>query len=215
MAHAGNAANLLDPPDRDLARRAKQGSLEAFEALAIRYEGRLLRYARLRLGGGSDAEDIVQETLVKAYRALSSYRDELEPGPWLFAIARNTLISHLRRLNRRLETPWDEQTLHPGPEGSLQLEREDWRHALWDQARDLLDERAFDALWLRYGEAMSVEETARVLGCRPGTAKVLLHRARRRLLRRLPEEILAEGRELAAAETVPPVLLPRGDARSL
>lgn len=194
QAHAAES-----PADRELVARAKAGSMEAFELLVVRYEGRLLRFVRTRLGRDTDAEDIVQETLVKAYRALPRFRDGAEPGPWLFAIARNGMISHLRVLGRRSETAWFEQAGDETREEPLQTERKDWLQSLWDHARTVLDARAFDALWFRYGEDLSVDQTAQALGCRPGTAKVLLHRARRRLLERIPNRVWEEGWDLAGA----------------
>ncbi len=148
--------------------------MDCFEALVVRYEGRLLRFLEQRCGNRHDAEDLTQRSLISAYQALDRFDCDRSFGPWLFQIARRQAISHGRR--RRFEAlPPEEQW----PVTQPQADRRDGPMAdLWTVARHCLPERLFSLLWFRYGEEMTVSEAARAIGVTELHARVLLHRAR-------------------------------------
>ena len=89
--------------DEELARRAQAGCRASFEILAQRYQVPLLRFVDQRIRSTADAEDIVQDTLVRAYRRIDRYRDTWRFSTWIFTIARNLWIDRLRK-----EVPWQE-----------------------------------------------------------------------------------------------------------
>ena len=168
--------------DETLALRARDGSLDAFETLVTRYESRLLNYlARWTDGDAGAAEDLTQEVFVKAYRSIARFRGGHGFAPWLFTIARRSAISRLRR--RRPDEPaWNDDTRPDGaPDPAEAASAREERASLWALARRTLSEPQVTALWLRYGEDLSVKEVATSMRRSVTSVKVLLHRARRRL----------------------------------
>jgi len=169
------------PSDEELACRARRGCAGSFEHLVRRYQTPVLHFLR-RWGGGSDAEDLLQETFVRAYANLDRYREPRRFAPWLFTIARRIGINHHRR-TRRTE---DGESLDgvasgmPSP-AEIVAEKED-RQELWGMAARILSEEEMTAVWLHYVEDMPAREIAAVLGRSWVGVKTLLFRARRRLL---------------------------------
>jgi RNA polymerase sigma-70 factor (ECF subfamily) len=174
-------STALPSSDEELARRAQGGCSDSFEELVRRFQVPLLQFLR-RWTSHENAEDLVQDTFVRAYQNLQRYRPSRRFATWLFTIARRLSINQQRRRRPRangeaLEMIGDE-TLEPG---QLAAERESRQH-LWTRAAEVLTEPQMTATWLYYAEEMSVEQIARVLGRSQVAAKVTLFRARKRLL---------------------------------
>ena len=182
--------------DDELAREARDGSLRSFEELARRYKRRLFVYLRPRLGSDEDAEDMVQDTFLKLYRNIGGYDPAYRFSTWLYTSASRLAIDAFRRraaerVAKVAETDIDVPDPSAGPEsGSGAAE-------IWEAARALGGDR-FRVLWLRYGEDLSVEEIAAVLGRTRLAVRVLLHRARTSLAGRLGPD-LRQMPEAAAA----------------
>lgn len=162
--------------ERMLVERAQGGSLDAFDRLMREHQEGLYRFLRVRGASGADAEDIVQETFIAAWRYLDSYRPRWRFSTWLYTIARR----------EALRRPVDHEALPPelmaagaGPDG--RAEAGEQRENLWRAARRSLPPTWFDTLWLFYAEERTVAETARVLERSLPWVKVTLHRARKRL----------------------------------
>lgn len=177
---------------------ARGGSAAAFREIMRRNNRRLFRAARGIVGTDWEAEEIVQDAYVRAFRALSSFREEAALATWLTRIAINEAQGRLRGRRQTLPlTELDEKTMGEViqfPGGATNADPE--RHAALGEIRILL-ERAIDALpppfrevfVLRQVEGFSVEETARMLSLRPETVKTRLHRARTRLRRALQDQL--------------------------
>ena len=138
-----------------------------------------LRAFAISLAGSPDrADDLVQETLVKAWTNLASYRPGTNLRAWLFTILRNEFYSQYRKKKREVEDVDDRIAgrLATAPDQFSHLEFEDFRLAL-QQLRP--DQR--EALILIGGTGLSYEETADVCGCAVGTIKSRVNRARARL----------------------------------
>jgi RNA polymerase sigma-70 factor, ECF subfamily len=162
------------PEESALARQARDGSASAYGDLVrlhhVRVFGFLLALTRHR----QDAEDLTQETFVRAWEKIHHYDPSLPMLPWLLTIARRQSIATLRR-SRPLPADFELESSASDPaSGGRAL----W---LWEVARRELSADAFSALWLHYREELPVRETAAILGKREGTVKVLLHRARKAL----------------------------------
>ena len=160
--------------DDELAREARDGSLRSFEELARRYKRRLFVYLRPRLGSDEDAEDMVQDTFLKLYRNIGGYDPAYRFSTWLYTSANRLAIDSFRKnaaVRRKIAEEADrdpaDPAAEPGPRAS----------GLWDTAQSLGETR-FRVLWLRYGEDMTIEEIAAVLGRTRLAVRVLLHRAR-------------------------------------
>ncbi|MHC4415653.1 MAG: RNA polymerase sigma factor [Planctomycetota bacterium] len=165
-----------------LAGRARAGSLPCFAELVERFEGRLFNFLLRRAGSVADAEDLTQETFVRAWERIGQYNPRWQFSTWLFTIAGRLAIAHHRRRRRERTTGI---RLHPAtPDGEDPAratgDREQF-HLLWDVADRVLNETQRAALWLRYAEDLSIKDIARVLDKTPVAVRVVLFRARERL----------------------------------
>ncbi len=164
-----------------LARKAQAGSSAAFEELVGRFGLPVLRYLRGKAGNNHDAEDLRQETFLRAYKNLHRYDPDRSFSPWLFTIAARLAVTHMRSrreapLINALEIP----SSSPGPR-EVSAGR-DLKSTVWSAAAGTLPASQYEALWLRYGRDMPVKDVARMMGITGTHARVLLHRARKRLV---------------------------------
>jgi RNA polymerase sigma-70 factor (ECF subfamily) len=168
------AAASGDPRFRAWAEQAANGDSEAFGALVEACQDRLHRFLLRMTHNATDAEDLAQDTLIKAYVALRRGPVPESFFAWLFTIARRTASNH-----RRDQRPWE-----PLDEAAAETAADDPAAAaggqIWRLARRL-PPRQYETLWLRYGEGFSVAEVARITGATQIGTKVMLHRARRKL----------------------------------
>jgi len=169
--------------DQALAIAAQGGSREAFGHLASRHYRAVHACLLTLLDNRSDAEDLTQETFLRAFRKIRSYNPRQPFRPWIFSIARRVAIAHWRR--RRSTDPLDDSVAHPPaaapPSGHDAV-------VLWSLARRHLKPDEFTALWLHYREDLPVADIARALRKTRNHAKVILHRARTRLRSHLEPE---------------------------
>lgn len=155
--------------------RAQGGDRASFEQIVARLRGPLVAFLQRRLPGAHDADDVAQETFDRAYRNLASYDPSRRFSTWLFAIGKNTAtnfrVAHRRRaeVEHAVEPP---AVAHADPTDG----------AIWQIARRVLGEDAYHGLWLRYACDFTVREVARELGKSVVGTKVMLFRARAKLL---------------------------------
>jgi RNA polymerase sigma factor (sigma-70 family) len=156
---------------------ARAGNPGAFEAIVDRYQGRLLGFCRQMLGSTEDAEDVLQEVFVNAYRAMLADEREIKLRPWLYRIARNRCLNHLRKPTAEAQESMD---MVPTVEAATTAEkvhnREEFRQLLVDVGK--LPETQRSALLLREMDAMSYEEIAQAMETSVPSVKSLLVRAR-------------------------------------
>jgi len=176
--------------DPELVRQTLAGSQEAFRELVVRFERPVFGLVVRMVGDPDVAEDLAQDVFIKAYRALRSYDPSRKFASWLFKIAHNATIDHLRRAAPDavpLEGDDDEggdllATLADGAAESpaAAAERRDLARAL-DRAIGALRADYREAVVLRYVEGLSYEEIAEALAQPLGTIKTNLHRARKQM----------------------------------
>lgn len=184
------------PTDAELVARALAGDQEAFRQLVLRFERPVLSVISRLIRDPAAAEDVAQEAFVKAFRHLHRYDPQWRLASWLFKIAHNTAIDHLRRRRPEtvpLEAPdadgegrW-ERFHAPEQEGPEEQAASTELAAAVDQALGGLREQYREILELRFQQGLSYEEIAEVMGLALGTVKVQLHRARKQLADRLRE----------------------------
>lgn len=167
----------------ELAGRAKRGCQASFTELVRRYAPRLQTFLCRRNRNDHEVEDMVQDTLVKAYRNLDRYDDSWRFSTWLFTIAGRVAVSRHRRKQPELDG-LDPQVQMLAPDEAA--DRQEQRESLWAMAAEL-PAGQYRALWLRYGEDMSMKEIAAAMGKSQVCIKVSLYRARVSLARRLNE----------------------------
>lgn len=184
----------------EIARQAQQGCEVSFAELAERYGARLFHFLHHKTGNVQDAEDLVQDTFVKAYQNIHRYRCSWKFSTWLFTIARHLASSYYRSL-RRSQTVAEVESGSPEP-GEI-VTQEEARQSLWAMARGL-SRNQYQALWLKYAEDMSIKEIAQVLRKSQVNVKVILYRARvnlaERLLNAAAEDEAAD--QISSKETV-------------
>ncbi len=162
--------------DNDLLAAARAGDVTAFEALYRANVAWVYGLCLRMLGDRGRAEETTQDTFVRAWQRLASFRGDSSFSTWLYRVAVNTAASALRSQRSRPRGSADldglEVALRPAPsEARIDLER----------AIALLPAGARSVLVLHDVEGLRHEEIAEVLGCAVGTSKAQLHRARRML----------------------------------
>ena len=167
----------------DLALRCQGGCLESFEKLVDQFEQRIVNFLNKMVNSRQDAEDLAQDTFVKAYKNIHRFDPKYKFTTWLFTIAKRTAMNHYRSKKTTVELTPDQEIDERNP--SVALEEKDQAEGLWDKAKRLLKPNQYDALWLRYGEGFSIGETANVMQTNELRVRVLLHRARNKMAKHL------------------------------
>jgi len=177
--------------DSEAVARALDGDLSAYEALVVRYSTLAHRTAMM-LGAGDEADDIVQEAFVKAFRHLRSFRRDSPFKPWLLRIVANETHNLTRARGRRqdLAARVGTVTHQVAPDDPAGTAIATDRRARLLKGLRVLPDREREAVVCRYLLQLSEAETAQVLGWKIGTVKSRTHRG----LARLREEV---GHDLA------------------
>jgi RNA polymerase sigma-70 factor, ECF subfamily len=187
--HEGGAVD----PDGDDAARLRRGDTSGLAGLMARHQDRLFRYLLRLLGDEAVAEDAFQQTWVQVAERIGRYDRSRPFGPWLFAVARNLALDHLRRRRMASLDEVDEPTAPAGADGDpLALAAAGQRRARVTEAVRALAPLDREVLSLRFEEDLLLPQLAQTLGVPVPTAKARLYRAlarlRERLLLRAPAE---------------------------
>ena len=182
-------ATATEAPDEQLVAAARDGSDEAFEALFRRYQDRVVGYVRGMVSDHGRAEDIVQEAFMSALRSLRRTDQEINFRPWIYEIAKNACIDHMRRARRAQEVSIDSDDFSPAEENRISQvasgtdatvtrrnELESLRMAFHD-----LPPTQHEILVMRELEGLSYDSIGNRMGLTRGAVESLLFRARRRL----------------------------------
>jgi RNA polymerase sigma factor (sigma-70 family) len=163
--------------DERLVALTRRGNQAAYEALVARYQARLLAFCRHMLGSREDAEDVLQEVFAAAYNAMVADERPLNVRPWLYRIARNRSLNHLRRVQA---IGVDSMDVHLSENGASTADkvhrREEFRLLVQDVQG--LAETQRTALLLREIDALSYEQIAEAMETTVPSVKSLLVRAR-------------------------------------
>jgi RNA polymerase sigma-70 factor (ECF subfamily) len=175
------------------------GEREKFHLLIRPYERQIYRAALALVKNEAEAEDVVQDAVLKAYRKLASFRGDAKFSTWLIAITLNEARGRLRKENRTVLDSLDEQRENNGDYTPAALT--DWREvplaalerkeirALIQQAVSELPDTYREIVTLRDVEELSVNDTATLLGISVALVKVRLHRARMMLQKKLVPQL--------------------------
>jgi RNA polymerase sigma-70 factor (ECF subfamily) len=183
---AATRSRASEQTPEELALRAQSGSLAAFSELVGRFEGRLFNFLLRRVGSAADAEDLTQDTFLRAWQRIGTYRPTWRFSTWLFTIATRLAVSSARRVSPRREPIRDDhgaRAVPPAlPDDGVARSR------IWSMVSELLGPEQQTALWLRYVEDMAVKDIATVLGRTQVSVRVMLFRARAVLAPALEQE---------------------------
>ena len=192
----------MEQSDGALVARAREGDRDSFRVLVERHSRSVFRLAYRMTGNEQDAEDVVQESMLRAYKQLGKFDDRASFGTWLYRITANCSLDLVRSRKRRA------QHQAVAPEGEPEMDNpvltvpspdpNPERMALSGEVRERLEaamgelsatERS--AFVLRHFEGMCIEDVSRVLGCQPGAAKHSVFRAVQKLRRALEPVVSA------------------------
>ncbi len=180
------SATLQSPgraEDRALVERCRAGDLAAFEEIYRLHSGKLYSLACRMLGNATDAEDLLQEIFLSAHRKLDGFRGESALSTWLYRLATNQCLDHLRsraaRTNQVTDTIEDEPSL--SDVGSRGLAERTVAKMDLERAVAKLPDGARAAFVLHDIQGLEHREVAEALGIAEGTSKSQVHKARLRL----------------------------------
>ena len=180
--------------DQLLVDRARLGDRHAFDLLVLKYQSRLLSLVIRLVSNQSDALDVLQDTFVKAYRSLNTFRGESAFYTWLYRIAVNTAKNHMAARAKEskdisvddkgtIELPVLQDLSAPEDEvGAGELQR-----AILHSIEQLPDDLKH-ALTLRELEGMSYDEIALAMGCPIGTVRSRIFRARDHVVQEISQK---------------------------
>ncbi len=174
---------MPDPSDQALVHETRGGNVEAFGALVRRYQTSVFNVCYRMLGERREAEDLTQESFLRAYQKLSMYDPARPFGPWIRRIAANMCLNHLKS-HRRIWLPLDDEHdlpgAGPGTDTATAVEEKTDRSRIREAIRALPPHyRA--VIELRHFQGLSYEETARALSLPLSDVRSHLFRARRLL----------------------------------
>lgn len=183
--------------DAALVERALDNDLAAFEQLVTRYQNKIIGYAARMLNDATEAEDVAQETFIKAYRSLATFRGESSFSTWLYRIATNLCIDRVRKIKRSPKSAYSlDESLDPEEdkggrdvpdttfEPSVAIEREEIRQRVRETVAEM-PEKLRSVIVMCDIQGMSYEDIAAALDVPLGTVKSRLFHARADLGRRL------------------------------
>jgi RNA polymerase sigma-70 factor, ECF subfamily len=176
--------------DQQLVERVQRGDKQAFDLLVIKYQRKLARLLSQFIRDAAEVEDVAQETFIKAYRALPSFRGESAFYTWLYRIgintAKNFLVTQGRRAPTMTSAGFDSEDAENFEEGSQLREMNTPESELMskqiaetvNQTLQELPEELRKAITLREIEGISYEEIATIMNCPIGTVRSRIFRAR-------------------------------------
>jgi RNA polymerase sigma-70 factor (ECF subfamily) len=178
--------------DQLLVDRAQHGDKKAFELLVVKYQRKLMRLISRLIRDQAEAEDVVQEAFIKAYRALPQFRGDSAFYTWLYRIGINTAKNYLVTQGRRAPTSTEEEaeTFDDGdqlrdintPESMLATKQ---IAETVNLAMEVLPEELRTAITLREIEGLSYEDIAEAMHCPIGTVRSRIFRAREAIAEKL------------------------------
>lgn len=170
-------------PDNDILviNEVLRGNQQAFAQLVERYQQYVFTLAFRLVPNREDAEEIAQDSFVKAYRYLADFRQESKFSTWLYTIVQRNAISFLRKNKMDTQSIDNKEFLVPDNSNSLQALQSKSDKQMINQALASLKPDDASVISLFYLQEQSLEEIGQVLGIESGAAKVRLFRARQKL----------------------------------
>ncbi|MFN7972866.1 MAG: sigma-70 family RNA polymerase sigma factor [Acidobacteriota bacterium] len=162
----------MEVDERELTSRARAGDDAAFDALVNKYKKEIYRLAYRFVQNAEDAHDMAQDTFLKAYLSLGEFRGDSSFRTWIYRIAMNLSINHIKSaaVSRRSDVPAEE--LDPGKSGKILSSI--MSSEMTDRLRDAIDDlppKQRETLLLKVYHDLKYTEIAEIMGCSVGTSK--------------------------------------------
>ena len=157
-----------------LIRNAQQGNSASFSELVIIYQKQISSYLVTKCYNSNDAEDIMQETFINAYKYIQSYNENWKFSTWLYTIAKRLIKKHNDYYNKHKD--------YSEPEAIAMIdENVPSKENIWYHIRLILNSFAFDVVWFHYVEEFKIREIAQILGSSQSKVKMSIFRSKRKL----------------------------------
>ncbi len=178
---------MVEVIDEELVRRVQKGDKKAFDLLVIKYQNRIIQLINRYVRDPHEAQDIAQETFIKAYRAMASFRGDSAFYTWIYRIAINTAKNHIAARSRRPTDDEIEVEVAEQFEGENSLRDQETPEGILlseelgrtiQVALDELPVELRTAITLREMDGLSYDEIADVMDCPVGTVRSRIFRAR-------------------------------------
>lgn len=189
--------------DQELVQRVQAGDKHAFDVLIMKYQQRIVNVITGFVHDPVEAQDVAQETFIKAYRAIPNFRGDSAFYTWLYRIAINTSKNHLTSRARRppasdvdaaeATTVYDAPELKEFETPESSLVSDELEQAIHEAISELQEDTA-TAIKLREFEGMSYEEISEAMECPIGTVRSRIFRAREAIEQRI-QMIMGEGEQ--------------------
>jgi len=184
------------PSDNEILSRVLQGDQQAYAEIVKRYQSFVFTIALRYTPNREDAEEIAQDSFVKAYRSLSDFRGESKFSTWLYTIVTTTSLTFLRKKKIDVQSLDNEKVFEVADNQDSgfkanQVEQKS-RVNMVNKAIAMLSPEDAHVITLFYKGEQSLEEMGQILGIEPNTVKVRLHRARQRLKDKMEKHFAAE-----------------------
>jgi RNA polymerase sigma-70 factor (ECF subfamily) len=174
-----------------IIQQAMDGDHKSFSLLVAAYQNQLATYLVSRCHNTHDAEDIVQETFINAYKYLRSYKSQWQFSTWLYTIANRLINKHKKQFFSNKEQLISQKTT------AIDESFKDDMN-IWYTIKSIINNQAFDVLWFYYVEEFSIKEIAQILHSSQSWVKMTLFRSKRKLAKN--ENIYSLFQQLLTAE---------------
>lgn len=172
--------------EESLVREAVRGDQQAFAGLYEAHFDRIFRYVYLKIGDREEAEDMTQQVFLHALKSITSFKFQGTPfTAWLFRIAHNQMVDHLRKKSRRPATVEIDDTVPCNTNDPVRMTELNLSIEQLSRATQNLTQAQREVISMRFAGGLSIEEVARTMGKNPGAIKALQHAAVQALRKQL------------------------------
>jgi len=167
--------------EQHLIRSILKGNTSAFAPIINSYQYKIRAFINKRCSNSADCDDLVQEVFIAIHKNLHQYKPEFSLSAWIFGIARNKTNEHFRKI-QRLPTPVEETKDVTHEDTPLtQIFVTEQTNSFWNEAKRILTEEQFTAIWLKYQQDLQVSEISEHMKISLSNVKIQLFRARKSL----------------------------------
>lgn len=182
---------MTEQTDENIAKLVQKGNTSIFGSLVERYDKKLMRYAKRFLFDYEDAEDLIQDIFIKAFKNIQGFDTSRSFNSWIYRIAHNEFINEIKKRGREPISFFDPDTLFPHPVAPKQADdelKEQELKTLVDEFITKLDPKYREPLVLYYYEDMDYQQIADIMHIPTSTVGVRLNRAKQ-LLKKIESNI--------------------------